>query len=165
MKLSISNIAWDSAIDEDMYQYLFEHGIEWIEIAPTRIVSDKPYENVERSLKIINSIHKTYKLRIASMQSIWFGRTENLFGTEAERDSLIRYTKKAINYAKAIGCKNLVFGCPRNRIMEDKSRYHIAVEFFLRLGEYAKDSGIVIALEPNPVIYNTNFINEHFTLI
>lgn len=54
-----------------------------------------------------------------SMQSIWYGRTEKLFGTEEERNLLLDYTKSAVDFAAAIGCKNLVFGCPKNRCIPE----------------------------------------------
>ena len=38
------------------------------------------------------------------MQSIWFGRQERLFGSEEEREILIDYTKKAVDFAVAIQC-------------------------------------------------------------
>ena len=37
MKLSISNIAWDKAYDEEMYEYLSNNKFNGIEIAPTKI--------------------------------------------------------------------------------------------------------------------------------
>ena len=35
----------------------------------------------------------------------------------------------------------------------------IAIDFFKTICNYAKEKNVVIALEPNPKIYNTNFIN------
>ena len=94
------------------------------------------------------------------MQSIWYGRTESLFGSGEEREALIRYTKKAIDFAGATGCKNLVFGCPRNRNVSDGADPLTALSFFKELGDYALESGTVLAMEANPPIYNTNYIND-----
>lgn len=160
MKLSISNIAWDITQDEIMYEYLHKIGFDGIEIAPTRLVADNPYNNIALSVEKVKYIKEKYNLSISSMQSIWFGRTERIFGTKEERCSLINYTKKAVDYAAAIDCKNLVFGSPKNRIIDNPSMMDIAIEFFYKLGENAKANGVVIALEPNPEIYNTNFINK-----
>ena len=159
MRLSISNIAWDNEKDDEMYQYLSHMGFTGIEIAPTRLVPDSPYDNIEKSVKIVKELNEKYMLNISSMQSIWFGRIESIFGTKEERDKLITYTEKAVKYAEAIGCKNLVFGSPKNRNMDDKSKYSTAIEFFSTLGELAQINDVVIAVEPNPVIYNTNFLN------
>lgn len=160
MKLSISNIAWGYLDDKEMYQHLNNTGFDGIEIAPTRLVPDKPYDNIEQAIYITNKIKNDYNLNISSMQSIWFGRSERIFGTEEEREILIAYTEKAIKYAEAIGCKNIVFGCPKNRNMDDISRYSIALDFFSKLGKMAQAHGVVIAMEPNPIIYNTNFLNK-----
>lgn len=95
------------------------------------------------------------------MQSIWFGKTENIFNSEEERKDLIKYTKKAIDFASEINCKNLVFGCPKNRNINNKEcdNINIAVEFFRVLGDYALKKNTILAIEPNPSIYGTNFIN------
>jgi sugar phosphate isomerase/epimerase len=94
------------------------------------------------------------------MQSIWYGRNEKLFGTEEERIVLIDYTKKAVDFAESIGCKNIVFGCPRNREMPNGADERIAIDFFKEVGAYAARHGTVIGIEANPPIYNTNYIND-----
>ena len=43
--------------------------------------------------------------------------------------------------------------------MDAERTQEIAVTFFTELAEQAARSGVVIALEPNPPIYQTNFIN------
>ena len=84
----------------------------------------------------------------------------NIFESEENTEELIKYTIKAIDFANAIGCKNLVFGCPKNRNMNDYSEdYPKAIRFFKEIGKYALEKNVVIAIEPNPVIYNTNFLN------
>ncbi len=159
MKLSISNIAWDIKYDEEIYKYLKSMDFEGLEIAPTRLIPYDPYNSIDKSVEIAKYIEEEYNLIISSMQSIWFGRMENIFGTEEDRDILISYTDKAIEYAKSINCKNLVFGCPKNRNIDNFNKYNIAIDFFRKLGEHAEQNNVVIALEPNPIIYNTNFIN------
>ena len=49
------------------------------------------------------------------MQSIWYGMIEK-FDSSDKRQKLIKYTKKAIDFAVAIECSKLVFGCPKNRV-------------------------------------------------
>lgn len=159
MKLSISNIAWDKTRDEEMYQYLLDIGYEGVEIAPTRLVSNNPYDNIDESVEMVKYIKERYMLNISSMQSIWFGMLESIFGTKEDREKLIAYTEKAVRYAEAIGCRNLVFGSPKNRNMDDKSKDRTGFEFFSIIGDIAKKHNVIIALEPNPVIYNTNYIN------
>ena len=159
MKLSISNIAWAKEHDNEMYRFLQQEGIQGLEIAPTRIFPDAPYEHLPQAALWAQELQNTYDLSISSMQSIWFKRSENIFRSAQERQALLNYTKQAIDFASAIHCNNLVFGCPRNRSMDEHAKRSDAISFFHELGEYALSRNTVLALEPNPPIYNTNFIN------
>ena len=116
MKLAISNIGWNGADDEKVYALMKKYGFSGLEVAPTRLFSE-PYKKNEEAHIWSEQLKKTYGFDVPSMQSIWFGRQEKLFGTDEERQVLEEYTKAAIKFAAAISCKNLVFGCPRNRNM------------------------------------------------
>jgi len=160
MKLSISNIGWEEIYDDEMYQIMKNMGFTGLEIAPTRIFPENPYDKINEAYEWAKGIKEKYGFCISSMQSIWFGIKENLFGTEKEREYLFEYTKKAIRFAERIGCDNLVFGCPRNRNIPDGVNEEIAISFFRELGNYATKHHTVIGMEANPPIYNTNFIND-----
>lgn len=159
MKLSISNIAWSADQDPAVYSFLQEQQIDAIEIAPTRIFPSSPYRQLKQASSWASDLKAQYGLSVSSMQSIWYGKTENLFSSPEERLILSEYTKAAIDFAAAVSCHNLVFGCPRNRCTDENSRLSDAVDFFHELGEYAATKDTVLALEANPPIYHTNFIN------
>lgn len=159
MNLAVSNLAWEQSLDIEMYKYLQKVGYQGIEIAPTKVFAENPYNKLSEAQKFAEEIKSKYNLLICSMQSIWYNRSEQLFGNECDRTILLEYTKKAVDFAHTIGCSNLVFGCPKNRIIQDRRQYSIALDFFRELGEYAYSKNTVIAIEPNPPIYNTNFIN------
>lgn len=160
MELSISNIAWDGKLDEDVYKLMRQYGFSGLEIAPTRIFTTEPYSRLPEATKWANELKTTYGFCVPSMQSIWYGRGEKLFGSKEERQTLLDYTKEAVDFAQAIGCKNLVFGCPRNRQIPEDFDERIAIDFFREVGDYAADHDTVIGMEANPPIYNTNFIND-----
>lgn len=164
MKLSISNIGWKSTDDEAMYAILRQKGFTGLEIAPTRIFPEDPYDKAEEAAKWSEDLKERYGLTISSMQSIWYGRKEKIFGSVEERAILLEYTKKAIRFAEAVGCHNLVFGCPGNRAvpedMPETEAHAIASEFFKELGNYASEHHTVLSMEANPPIYNTNFITS-----
>lgn len=160
MKLSISNIAWEEEHDLFMYENMRRLGYLGLEIAPTRIFPVNPYDKLVEAKQWSEYLRETYGLSICSLQSIWYGRKERIFGSKQERKILMEYTKRAIEFSKIIGAGNLVFGCPRNRIISSENDRKIAVEFFSELANYAFLCGTILALEPNPVIYNTNFINN-----
>ncbi|MCL1987582.1 MAG: sugar phosphate isomerase/epimerase [Firmicutes bacterium] len=175
MQLSISNIAWDSPYDEEMYQFISNNGFTGLEIAPTQLFGDAPYDKLTEAKTFVNSL-KRYNLAVCSIQSIWYGLEDRLFSTAAERQNLLKYTKKAVDFAANINCVNIVFGCPKNRkipnnffeIADNNENAEnpqktdflaIAQDFFSKIGNYAHKIGCCIAIEPNPPIYNTNFIN------
>lgn len=160
IELSISNIAWPAEKDQQVYEYMQKKGFQGLEIAPTRVFQDKPYNKKEEARSFAKEIKEKYGLEICSMQSIWHGHNERIFGTNEERQILLDYTKQAIDFAEAVGARNLVFGCPKNRCVRENDNKSIAVEFFRELGNYASECGTVLAMEANPVIYGTNFINR-----
>lgn len=160
MKLSISNIAWDPENNEKIYQLMKKYNYEGLEIAPTKIFCKNPYEKLEKSREWKEKLHAKHNLRISSMQSIWYGREERLFGTDEERKKLQSYTEKAIDFASVIECKNLVFGSPKNRKLKKNENIDKALDFFKSIGEYAFRNNTVIGMEANPIIYNTNYIND-----
>lgn len=157
--LAISNIAWLGENDNIIYLMMRKLGFSGLEIAPTCVITDNPYDNVAYVKKWAENLKEKNGFSIPSMQSIWYGRTEKIFATEEEREILICYTKKAIDFAAAVKCKNLVFGCPRNRAIAENDDIKIAIRFFYQIGQYASERNVIIALEANPRIYNTNFIN------
>ena len=165
MKLSVSNIAWEEKLDKEVYQLLKKYGFEGVEIAPTRWIAKEPYDHIAEAKTIAETLRDTYGYVVPSMQSIWFGKNMMIFANEEERQELLVYTQKAVDYASAIGCKNLVFGCPRNRNIDREWNLtkqqidEIAIPFFKELGDYALAKGTVIGMEANPTIYNTNYIN------
>lgn len=168
MRLSISNIGWDALNDEFVYKLMQEKGYAGLEIAPTRLFEESPYDRLAEAKAWSEKLKRDFGLCVPSMQSIWYGRKEMLFGTKEERALLVDYTKKAIDFAIAIDCGNLVFGCPRNRNMNgdaEDADYLVGVRFFQELGDYAATKGTVIGMEANPTIYNTNYINDTISAI
>lgn len=168
MNLSVSNIGWTADQDNQVYEIMKKYGFSGLEIAPTRIFPESPYDKPEEAKSWADSLQKRYGFSAPSMQSIWYGRQEKIFGTEREFQTLIAYTKKAIDFAAAIGCGNLVFGCPKNRNMPEEADPKTGVRFFREIGDYAAAKGTVVGMEANPPIYNTNYVNttsEAFKLI
>mgnify|MGYP002600732748 CR=1 FL=1 len=49
-QLSISNIAWHKEDDEAVYTAMQQAGFTGLELAPTRIFSETPYENLTSAL-------------------------------------------------------------------------------------------------------------------
>lgn len=162
MRLSISNIAWTAQEDETVYALMKKYGYTGLEIAPTRFFETNPYGDIGAVSAWREEFSKKTGFAVPSMQSIWFGRTEKLFGDDAQRRTLLAYTKKAVDFAAAARCANLVFGSPKNRALpdaSDKELWKQGVMFFRELGAYAHAENTAVGMEANPAIYNTNYIN------
>lgn len=159
MRLAISNIAWTKEQDESMYAHLQQQGFLGLEVAPTRLFSEKPYAHIAEASLFRQELKSKYNLVISSMQSIWYGKKELIVGSKNERQILLDYTFRAIDFAEALGCKNIVFGCPKNRVIKTNEDYKTCILFFRKIGNYALQHHTVVSLEANPVIYGTNFLN------
>ena len=173
MKFAVSNIAWSPDEDEQIYEYMSERRMA-IEIAPTRITPWMEDENTKRKIgpydqkraasSWAKNLYAKYGIKVVSMQSILNSIDANIFRTPSERKFLVSYLKRAMDYAKSIGCTNIVFGCPLNRniphgmSLNEVSR--ISEEFFEEITYDAAERNVCIAIEANPTIYRTNFIND-----
>lgn len=160
MKLSASNIGWNSDKDDEVLRYMTGHGFTGLEIAPTRLFPDNPYDSIALASEFAEKVKTEYGLGICSMQSIWYGMKHRIADSEESRDELFAYTEKALCFAAAVGCSNLVFGCPRNRSYDVSGDIPVLEEFLLRCAEKAAEYCAVIALEANPPIYHTNYLNR-----
>ena len=145
MKVAVSNIAWSPAEDISMYEFLSERRLA-LEIAPTRIIpwedSDTlgrmagPYDRIRDVANWAKNLYAKYGLHVVSMQSILNGVKANMFGKTDEKRFLINYLKSAIDFAAAVKCRNLVFGCPLNRRIPDNCPLEkagkVAVDFSVK---------------------------------
>ena len=91
MKLSASNIGWAAENDEQVWQLLKDLGYQGIEIAPTRVIPENPYDCPAGAALFAGVMHQKYGFAVPSMQSIWFGKTGNIFNPD-EAKELEEYT-------------------------------------------------------------------------
>ena len=157
-KLSASNIGWTKEEDEQVWQLMKDLGYQGLEIAPTRVFPQEPYAQLSGITLFAAVMYQKYGFVIPSMQSIWFGKSASIFDEEGAKE-LADYTVEAFEFAKACHCPSLVFGCPRNRNVPEGRREEEADAFFEKLAYEASLRGVHLALEANPPVYNTNFMN------
>ena len=60
MKLSISNIAWKAGQDQTVYKMMQTYGFTGLEIAPTRIFPENPYQDLEAAKEWAKSLTEEY---------------------------------------------------------------------------------------------------------
>ena len=73
-QLAISNIAWHKEDDEAVYTAMQQAGFTGLEIAPTRIFPEMPYENLTSALLFGGYLKNQWGFSVPSMQSIWYAR-------------------------------------------------------------------------------------------
>jgi D-psicose/D-tagatose/L-ribulose 3-epimerase len=161
MKLAISNIAWDVSEDEAVASLLRKFNVDCIDIAPGKYFPDP----VKATADEINSVKQWWSERgieITGMQALLFGTVGlNVFGPNQVQDALLEHLSAVCRIGAGLGASRLVFGSPKNRDrtgLEDSQALAQAVTFFRRLGDIARQHGVIICLEPNPVCYGANFM-------
>ena len=70
MKLSASNIGWSAAEDERVWEKMKQLGYTGLEIAPTRVFPERPYDNLPGAALFAGVMWQKYGFSIPSMQSI-----------------------------------------------------------------------------------------------
>ena len=163
MKIAISNIAWNVEEDKDILKLLKKYSISGVEIAPTKIWKNP----TEESYQTINQYRKYWEkngISVSSTQSMLFGHPELLiFGNKDKRNQTLIYLEKMIRVSAGLGAKVIVFGSPKNRTrinVSKKQALDIACDFFFKIATISRKYNVFFCIEPNPIEYGTNFINN-----
>lgn len=161
MRIAISNIAWDTAEDEQVALLLRKYRIDAIDVAPGKYFRE-PKETPSTEVTVLRDRWAGRGIEITGMQSLLFGAAGmNLFGSSEIQASMLDYLNAICRIASNLGATRLVFGSPKNRNrsgLSDEDVAEIAIIFFRRLGDIAGSHGVVVCLEPNPPCYNSNFM-------
>jgi D-psicose/D-tagatose/L-ribulose 3-epimerase len=162
VRLAASNIAWVPAEDDAIAASLRARGFTGVEIAPSTRW-ETPIEATKKEIAAYRTAWEKRGLQIVAMQALLFGRPDlQLFGSATVRRALREYLIALIEMANGLGVRALVFGSPKNRKrgrMPIDEANGVAVEFFREVGAMAASRGCVICIEPNPPVYDCDFIN------
>ena len=165
-QLAISNIAWHKEDDEAVYTAMQQAGFTGLEIAPTRIFPEMPYENLTSAL-LFGGYLKNQWASVPSMQSIWYGQTGNIFNP-ADAEHLLDYTPRHSSLPTARTARRWCSAVLQNRMRAALGDSDAAAEaFFMQAGNLAARYGVRLAIEANPPMY-TNYLNgtaEAFSLV
>jgi len=152
-----SNIAWSQQDDNEVLQFLSRIGINKIELSPYR--DDASLENAYQYVKTLQK----YSIQPYSMQAIQYRQpVYSIFNLKDQRKLLLQLTP-LINFAKDVGIKRIVFGCPKNRAVISKNTKEsdaIASQFFTDLAKQLQNSEVVLCIEPVPEIYKSKFLTN-----
>jgi D-psicose/D-tagatose/L-ribulose 3-epimerase len=161
MKLSISNIAWNSEDNQGIAALLKSKNISAIDGAPGKFFEDLNFVS-KIETQSVKSFWNSRGFKIVGMQSLLYGTTGlNLFGNNETQDKMLAHLERVAELGSWLGLKYLTFGSPKNRDrseIADAKVMPIAVAFFQKLGIIAKKHSVVFCIEPNPTRYNCNFL-------
>jgi len=160
MKLSISNIAWASKDDTQVYELMHTYGFTGLDIAPSRIWPDPTIVTKEDVTNFL-AILAQQGFQLAGIQSLLYQQPDHtIFHDAVARANTLAALKHMIDLGSWLGASALVFGSPKNRNMGEPTaaKWQIAREFFAELGAYAATQGTCFCLEPNPTLYDSDFL-------
>lgn len=161
MRLAISNIAWDTHEDLAVARLLQKFSVDAIDIAPGKYFPD-PINAKDNEVISVKQWWADYGIEITGMQSLLFGTTGlNMFGDHKSQEAMLAHLQGICRIGAGLGATRLVFGSPKNRDrsgLSDIQTLEQAVTFFRRLGDIAKEYGVIVCLEPNPTRYGANFM-------
>jgi sugar phosphate isomerase/epimerase len=165
MRFSVSNIAWTPHERASAYAVLNEQGVRGLEIAPALAFPDEPdaFTPSDAAVTAFARSLDEHSLQLVSMQSLLFGIVDAyLFGSPAQRERFEAGLARAIGLASRLGIPNLVMGSPANRSipanMTRADATQIAIDTFRRSADLCLQANTMLAIEPNPTIYGTNFL-------
>lgn len=161
MRISISNIAWDTQFDSQVLDILLAEGVDAIDIAPGKYFPDVP-NTTRAEARAVRQFWNSQGIDLVGMQSLLFGAGDiHVFGETSEKvyDRLC----DVIVLAEWLGITRLTFGSPKNRRVDGMPADQatcLAIDFFRRVGRFARERGVVFCLEPNPVEYGADFMTD-----
>lgn len=163
MRIAISNIAWEVADDQHVADILREHGVDAIDVAPSKYFPELKTADAA-DIARVRAWWAERGIEITGMQSLLFGTTGlNVFGTVESQQAMLAHLRAVCRIGAGLGAQRLVFGSPRNRDrtgISDAAAHEIAVSFFRQLGDIAAEQRVFVCLEPNPPCYGANFMTN-----
>jgi sugar phosphate isomerase/epimerase len=163
MKLAVSNIAWDQPEQSVILAELPALGVTGVEIAPTKLWPDWVGADPDAARNVRHLI-EAGGLQVPAIQSALFGLPNlQLFGNADSIRGLVRHLAAVARIAGALGAAAIVFGSPRNR---DRGEFSLAqatersVGILRSIGDACSEAGTCFCLEPNPEVYNCNFLTH-----
>ena len=165
-KLVVSSIAWQQAQEDIASDMLSDLGVTNVEVSPTKLWPDKIKEDPalvsNEETQAFKDYWSAHKIKPVAMQSMMYLRPDLKLLYEETSEQSIEYLEKFIELSSKMGVEKMVFGSPKNRILNPNlsydENYSMAVDLFRKIGLTATRYGVIFCIEPNPEAYNCNFI-------
>jgi D-psicose/D-tagatose/L-ribulose 3-epimerase len=163
MRLAVSNIAWDETEQPIILAEFRALGVSGVEIAPTKLWPDWVGADPDAA-HCVRHLIEVQGLQIPAIQSVLFGLPKlQLFGSTDSIQDFVTHLAAVARIAGALGAAAIVFGSPRNRDRGDLSLAQAmerSVGILRAIGDACSEAGTCFCLEPNPEVYNCNFLTH-----
>ncbi|MBN9397493.1 MAG: sugar phosphate isomerase/epimerase [Candidatus Melainabacteria bacterium] len=160
MRLAVSNLAWDRGVEQEAFSLVQRAGFAGIEVAPTKIADWK--ELNRNTLESYRLKCEAAMLEVPSLQAIFYGCADaQLLGDRTGFIKMHEHLKHVVDIAFHLGASIAVFGAPKNRQraeLNEQEASLLAVERLRLLGDTCLDGGLVLAIEPVPKYYGSDFL-------
>jgi sugar phosphate isomerase/epimerase len=164
MRVGLSNLLWPADLDPAAAALLAKHGIDSIDVAPTRYEQDIVAVAPAR-WREVRRWWAGRGIAITGMQSLLHGTDGlDIFGEAPVRERTAAHLRANLRIAVELGATQLVFGSWRNRLrrgLEAGPALERAAEFFGPLGEEAAALGVCLGIEPISERYGNDFLVNH----
>lgn len=170
-RLSVSNLAWPSQVDDAALDLLVELGFEGVELAPSKVFGDLKAIAL-REVRAYRRRVEGRGLSVSALQAILFGVPGvHLFESPASRERMAGHLRRVAEIAGELGAGACVFGSPTLRDPGTRSTDQalaIAEEFLSSVALDFAVQGVELCFEANPSIYQCRFVTrtqEAFDLV
>ena len=157
----MSNIAWNSDEQPAVLHALRQKGITGVEVALTKIWGNWKGASPAAAAEACADLN-FYGMAAPAIQSLLFGRPDlQLFGDKDCRVNLVEHITQVARLGAAMRAEVLVFGSPRNRdrgSLSEPEAQTSAIGTLRAIGDNCAEVGMCFCLEPNPVVYDCNFL-------
>jgi sugar phosphate isomerase/epimerase len=151
MKLSISNIAWDTARMQEFLGVIAASGCQGLELSPS-MVWKEPVKTTPQEVKDLKGLIESYHLEISSMHSLTFPHPElTFFDSEEARNKLISYIVSLGRLAGQMRIPVMVYGSARSRMIGARDRkecFKVMTDSFRQMAEGIKSYNVKLLIEP-----------------
>ena len=159
MKLCATNISFNKISFQNFLKQIKKIGIKNVELAPD-LICNNPY-----NLKKIDYIKKKLKqnkIKVLSLQSLFFKCKKLDFQNENHKKYLIQYFRKIIKFAKLLSISKISIGsCPTRKVnLSQKKLFKLNFYFLKIFSNIAKKNKILLCLEPVKKKYGILYLNS-----
>jgi len=161
MKLSVSNIAWETSKMESFLKLLCEEGCDGLELSPS-MVWQEPIDKSLSKIRAFGKLVRSFGLEFSSMHSLTYPRPELNFFDAEKRKELIKYIVELGKLADELRIPVMVFGSGKARQIGNRNRaecYEIMADAFRQMAKKLISLDVHLLIEPLSKI-ETDSINS-----